>query len=463
MTQLDTAIDGLRARFAGRLILGTDPEYDQARRVWNGMIDKRPALVARCASADDVVAAVTFGREHDLAVAVRGGGHSAAGKGTCDGGIVIDLSLMNEVTVDAGTQTARAQGGATWATFDAATQAVGLATPGGVVSTTGIGGLTLGGGYGWLARRYGLACDNLLAVELVTADGGRVTCNQTVNAELFWALRGGGGNFGVATSLTYRLHPVGPQVLGGLIGWPLDQAADVLAFHREQTRQAPAELGIEIALLTTPPLPFIPDHLHFQPGIAASFCWSGEIDEGREVIRPWLEFGPPPIRMVQPMPYTSMQSQLDPLFPPGRHVYWKSGYLSELTDDAINAAVSLAARVRSPFSLGYFVLWGGAVASVDPDGTAFGERGGRFLYNASSTWEDPTEADANVAWAREFHDAMQPSATGGVYVNFLSGDEGSDRVKAAYGAVKFDRLATLKATYDPDNLFSLNQNINPAQ
>jgi FAD/FMN-containing dehydrogenase len=462
MTRLEPAIDDLRAQFAGTLLGPGDAEYAEARRVWNAMIDKRPAVVARCTSVEDVVAAVQFGREQEIPVAVRGGGHSAAGKGTCEGGVVIDLSPMKDVTVDSASQTARAQGGVTWGAFDAATQEVGLATPGGVVSTTGIAGLTLGGGFGWLTRRFGLSCDNLIAAEVVTADGRHLACSDDSHAELFWALRGGGGNFGVVTTFVYRLHSVGPLVLGGIIGWPLDQAADVLAFHREQTRQVPDELGISAALVTAPPLPFVPEHLHDQPAVATIVCWSGDLDEGRDVLRPWLELGPPPIHMVEPMPYPFMQTILDELQLPGRRSYWKSGYLTELTDEAITAGVSVAAESRSPFNIAEFVLWGGAVARVGVDDTAFGERDGRFLYSAVSTWENPAEDEQNIPWARTFHDAMQPFATGGVYVNFLS-DEGADRVRAAYGDEKFARLAKIKAEYDPDNLFALNQNIPPAQ
>jgi FAD/FMN-containing dehydrogenase len=462
VTKLETALIGLRDHFAGRLVTPGDAEYDDVRRVWNAMIDKRPAVVARCNSADDVAAAVAFGREQQIPVAVRGGGHSAAGKGTCDGGIVIDLSLMNAVTVDGARQTARAESGATWGVFDAATQAAGLATPGGVVSTTGIAGLTLGGGFGWLTRRFGLSCDNLLSVEVVTADGRRLVCSDDTNSELFWALRGGGGNFGVATTFEYQLHPVGPLVFGGIIGWPLDRANEVLRFHREQTRTAPDELGISAVFVTAPPLEFVPEDLQNQPALAMILCWSGDVDEGREVVRPWLEYGPPSINVVDAMPYTAMQTLLDPLQPPGRRSYWKAGYITELTDEAITAATAIAAQTKSQFNTAEFVLWGGAVARRGADDTAFGERGGRFLYNAVSTWEDPADDDKNIPWARAFHDAMQPVATGGVYVNFLS-DEGAERVHAAYGVQKFARLSNIKADYDPDNLFALNQNIPPAE
>jgi FAD/FMN-containing dehydrogenase len=328
-------------------------------------------------------------------------------------------------------------------------------------ASTGIAGLTLGGGFGWLTRRFGLSCDNLISVDLTTAEGRHLVCSEDSHADLFWALRGGGGNFGVATTLEYRLHPVGPQILGGIIGWPLDQAAEMLAFHREQTRDVPDELGISAVFVTAPPLPFVPEELHDQPAIALLVCWSGDIDDGREVLRPWLELGPPPIQFVDAIPYTAMQTLLDDLQPPGRRGYWKSGYLTELTDDAIEAGVAIAAEARSPFNTAEFVLWGGAMARVDADATAFGQRDGRFLYNAVATWEDPTADAIHVPWARAFHDAMQPSATGGVYVNFLS-EEGHERVRAAYGEDKLARLTKIKAAYDPTNLFALNQNIPPA-
>ena len=326
----------------------------------------------------------------------------------------------------------------------------------------GIEEFWVGGGFGWLTRRFGLACDNLISAEVVTADGRQLVCNEDSNPDLFWALRGGGGNFGVVTEFEYRVHQVGPLVLGGIIGWPLDQAKDVLAFHREQTRNAPEELGITAAFVTAPPLDFVPDHLQEQPAVATILCWSGDVDAGREVLEPWLKFGPPPIQMVDAMPYTFVQMLLDELQPAGRRSYWKSGYLTELTDDAIDAGATVAAQAQSPFNIAEFVLWGGAVARVGADDTAFGERGGRFLYNAVSTWENADDDAMQLPWARAFHDAMQPFATGGVYVNFLS-EEGADRVRAAYGAEKFARLQKIKSEYDPENLFALNQNIPPAQ
>jgi FAD/FMN-containing dehydrogenase len=460
MTQLDSAIEILRKEFGGSIVVPADAGYAEHRAVWNAMIDKRPACIARCSTAADVVAAVQFGREHDIPVAVRGGGHSAAGKGTCDDGIVIDLSPMNSVEVDAARRTARAGAGTTWGVFDAATQEAGLATTGGVISTTGVAGLTLGGGFGWLTRRFGLSCDNLISADVVTADGRQITCSEDSNPELFWGLRGGGGNFGVVTSFEYRVHPVGPLILGGLIGWPLDRAADILAFHREQTRGLPNEIGMSAAFVTAPPLPFVPEELQFKNCVAVILCWSGDVDEGRDVIKPWLDLEPP-IQMVEAMPYTIMNSIQDDLAPKGRQSYWKSGYLTELTDDAISAAAGVAGEVPSPFSLAELVLWGGAVAEVADDATAFGQRDGRFLFNAISMWEDAAATDANVAWPRNFFDAMEPYKTAGVYVNFLS-EEGPERVKEAYGAEKFARLQALKDEYDPTNLFRYNQNIPPS-
>jgi FAD/FMN-containing dehydrogenase len=460
MTQLDGAIEILRKEFGGSIVGQTDAGYDEHRAVWNAMIDKRPAVIARCATADDVVAAVRFGRDNDIPVAVRGGGHSAAGKGTCDDGIVVDLSQMNSVEVDAAKRTVRAGGGTTWGQYDAATQAEGLATPGGVISTTGIAGLTLGGGFGWLTRRFGLSCDNLISADVVTADGRQLVCSETSNPDLFWGLRGGGGNFGVVTSFEYRAHPVGPLVLGGLIGWPLDRAAEILAFHREQTRNVPEELGISTAFVTAPPLPFVPEELHFKPAIVVIICYSGDVDEGREVVKPWLDLAPP-IQMVDGMPYPVMQTIQDDLAPKGRYSYWKSSYLTDLSDDAIAAAASVAAAVTSPFSLAELVLFGGAVTRVPDDATAFGDRSGRFIFNAISMWEGADGSENHIAWPRNFFDAMEPFSTGGVYVNFLS-EEGADRVQAAYGPAKFAKLAALKAEYDPTNLFRLNQNIPPA-
>jgi FAD/FMN-containing dehydrogenase len=454
-------LDSLRAGFRGPLLLPTDPEYDDARQIWNAMIDRRPAVIARCTGTADVVAAVRFARQHGLRVAVRGGGHSAAGKAVVDDGLVIDLSLMKGVRVDPASKTARAEGGATWGDFDHETQLFGLAAPGGVISTTGIAGLTLGGGFGWLTRRFGLSCDNVVSVDIVTASGECVTASEHENTDLFWAVRGGGGNFGVVTSFEYRLHEVGPLVLTSILAWPAARAAEVLRVHREATRALPDEVGTSAAFVTAPPLPFIPEEMHFKPAIVVpSVVTRPDHDEGRRLLEPWLELSPPG-QMIEPLPYTVTQSLQDELMPAGRRSYWKAGYLPELSDEAIDIAADFGARPPSPFSLAEFVLWGGAVARVGSDETAFPERDARFLFNFVSAWEDSRDDEACVNWAREFHTAMDRCGTGGVYVNFL-GDEGDERVRAAYGPEKYARLASLKAKYDPDNFFSLNQNISPS-
>jgi FAD binding domain-containing protein len=348
--QLGGAIEPLREQVRGRLITAEDEGYEEARAVHNGMFDRRPLAVLKAEQVGDVIAAVRCAGELGLDLSVRGGGHSGPGFGTNDGGLVIDMGQMRTVRVDPRAKTAQADAGATWGDFNFATHAFGLATTGGIISTTGIAGLTLGGGIGYLCRGHGLTIDNLISADVVTADGRRVTCSEESNADLLWGLRGGGGNFGVVTNFEFRLHPVGPLVLGGLIGWPLDRASEILAFHREQTRDLPDELGISTAFVTAPPLPFVPEELQFTHCLVVILCYSGDPDDGRDVIKPWLDLAPP-IQMVEAMPYTIMNSIQDDLAPKGRHSYWKSGYLTELTDEVIDAAADVAAMVPSPFSL----------------------------------------------------------------------------------------------------------------
>jgi FAD/FMN-containing dehydrogenase len=456
-----SVVDALRADFRGPLLLPTDPGYDDARAIWNAMIDRRPAVIARCTGTADVVAAVNFGREQGLQVAVRGGAHSAAGKGVVDDGLVIDLSPMKGIRVDPSNKTVRAEGGVTWSEFDRETQLFGLAAPGGVISTTGIAGLTLGGGFGWLTRRFGLSCDNLLSVDVVTAAGEYLTASEQENVDLFWAMRGGGGNFGVVTSFEFRLHAVGPIVLAALMAWPVDRAREILTMHREATRSLPDEIGISAVFAAAPPLPFIPDDMHFQPAVlVVAVVTKPDIAEARALVQPWLDLDPPG-RLVEPMPYAIVQSLQDALAPPGRRSYWKAGYLPELVDEAITAAATYGPLAPSPFSIAELVLWGGAMGRVGADETAFPERDARFLFNIIGMWDDAGDDDANITWARDFHDALDRCGTGGVYVNFLS-EEGDERVRAAYGAEKYARLAALKAKYDPDNFFRLNQNISPS-
>ncbi len=455
-----TLIDGLRHGFRGELIDASHPGYDDARHVWNGMIDKRPGMIARCSGTADVAAAIAFGRAEGLPIAVRGGAHNVAGNASCDDGVVIDLSPMQGVRVDPEARRARAQGGVTWGLLDRETQLHGLATTGGAISTTGISGLTLGGGLGHLMRRQGLSCDNLTAAQIVTADGDVLETNESQHAELFWALRGGGGNFGVVTSLEYRLHSVGPVVFGGLIAYHIDRAAEVLALYRDFVATAPADLGLNCLFVTAPPLPFVPEHLQFQPIVAIVVCWAGDIDEGAALVAPLRAFGEPALDLLGPIPYCVLQQMFDDGFPAGRRSYWKAGYLGEVTDGAIDTYVANTSPVPSPFSIVECQALGGAFAHEPDGGTAFAHRDAAFVYNVIACWEGPEHDESQIAWARSFDEAMRPHATGGVYVNYL-GDEGTDRVRAAYGPERYARLVAVKAKHDPHNVFRLNQNINP--
>jgi len=450
----EPGVPELRASFRGTLLRPGDPGYEPGRRVWNGMIDRRPALIARCAGAADVIQAVGFARERGLPLAVRGGSHNVAGNAVCDGGVVIDLSGMKAIRVDPARRTVRAEGGVTWGEFDRETQAFGLATTGGIVSTTGIGGLTLGGGIGWLGRSYGLACDNLLSADLVTADGRLRTVSATEHADLFWGLRGGGGNFGVATSLEFRLHPVGP-VLGGLLIHPFDAARDLLRLYRDFTATAPPELTCFAVLATSP---------EGAPMAAVALCYNGRPEDGERVLRPLRSFGSPMVDGIGPMPYTGLQSMLDPFYPPGLLNYWKSSFLTGLGDDAIDTMLAYCADRPTPLCHMAIEHMGGAVSRVGAEESAFAQRDQPYNFLCLGVSTDPAEAEACVRWARRFWEAMQPFASAGVYVNYLGAeaDEGAERVRAAYGAAKYERLSALKAAYDPSNLFRLNQNIRPA-
>jgi FAD/FMN-containing dehydrogenase len=444
-------IEDLQTGLRGTVIGPGNDDYDAARRVWNGMIDRHPALIVRCADTADVVRAVDFARANHLAVAVRGGGHNAAGLAVCDGGLVIDLSQLNEVQVDPIQLTARAQAGATWSDLDRATQAHGLATTGGGVSTTGIAGLTLGGGLGWLMRSHGLTCDNLISAEVVLADGRVVTASACENPDLFWGIRGGGGNFGIVTSFEYRLHPVGP-VLAGMVVHPRARAAEVLRFYREFTRTAPDELTTYAVLLTTS---------EGIPAIALMLCYNGPIEQRMEVVRPLREFGPPIVDQVGPMPYTLLQSILDPAFPSGLQIYWRSDFLKGLADDAIDTIVNRANEAPSPLTVLLIEQLGGAVARVGRSETPFEHRDAPYNLAIISRWADPAQAEPNVAWTRDLWNALRPHANG-VYVNYLGVGESADRVRAAYGSEKYERLVALKNSYDPTNFFRLNQNIKPS-
>ena len=453
------AFEEFAAGFRGELLRPDDDGYDAARRVWNAMIDRRPAVIARCTGIADVIEAVNFARTNDLLVAVRGGGHSVAGNGVCDGGVMIDLSPMTGVRVDPSARTARAQPGVTWGLFDRETNVFGVATTGGLVSTTGIAGLTLGGGVGWLARKHGITADNLLSADVVTATGDVLTASERANEELFWGLRGGGGNFGVVTSFEYRLHAV-DQVLAGAVFHPGEDLESVLLFFRDFVADAPDELTVIAVVMTAPPFPFLPEPAHGKLAVALAVCYAGDLEQGEAVLRPLRELGQPLADVIGPMPYPALQSMFDGAYPSGLHDYWKSSYLNELSDDAIAVVAEHARQMPPPTANFYFEHLGGAIAGGGTE-SAFGHRDARFDFSILTSWADPEQTDEHIAWTRGFWEAMQPHASESVYVNNL-GAEGEDRVRAAYAPEIYDRLVRLKDEYDPDNLFRLNQNIRPS-
>ena len=459
-TKLEERITKLAAGFAGQILLPGNDAYENARRIWNAMIDRRPALIACCATGADVSRAVTFARETGLPLAVRGGGHNIAGSAICEGGIVIDLSAMKAATVDAGVRRVTIEAGALLSDLDAATQAHGLATPVGINSTTGIAGLTLGGGFGWLSRKYGMTVDNLEAVEVVTAGGQTAHASASENADLFWALRGGGGNFGVVTRFTYRLHAVGPQLLSGLIVYPMAQAKAVLHRYRAFMAKAPDELSVWTVLRNAPPLPFLPESAHGQPVLALALLYTGDPDEGAALVHPLHHFGAPIGAFVGVQPYTAWQQAFDPLLAPGARNYWKSHNFTQLDDNLLDVVLSYAKSQPSPQCEIFLAALGGATMRPAPDAAAYAHRDTRFVMNVHGRWEDPADDQRCIGWARDFFAATKPFASGGVYVNFLTADE-TDRIPAAYGS-NYRRLAEVKAKYDPDNLFRANQNIQPA-
>ena len=452
-------IDGFR----GRLILADHPDYDTARALWNGAIDRRPRLIARCIGASDVVAAVRFARDHDLEIAIRGGGHNVAGTAVCDHGIVIDLSAMRAVRVDPAERRAWVQAGALWGDVDHETQAYGLATTGGIVSHTGVAGLTLGGGVGWLMRKHGLTVDNLLAADVVTADGKLLRASQDEHPNLFWALRGGGGNFGVVTSFEFRLHRVGPTVLAGPILWDASDAGEVLRFYRDFVRDASDELGTVVRFGAAPPLPVIPEDLHWRSVVMIGTCYAGPIEDGARVLRPLRAFGTPLLDLVGPAPYVKFQSALDSTVPHGWNYYWKSTHLPELRDDLIDVIAGHAFSCSSPRSYAAMFHLKGAVSRVANGGTAFGNRQASHAITLDAVWRPGEDfGDRDTAWTRAFFAALGRFREG-VYVNFLGGDEDHGRVREAYGDSIYNRLVDVKTTYDPDNVFHHNQNIRPAR
>jgi FAD/FMN-containing dehydrogenase len=455
-----TQIDGFR----GDVIVPDHGEYDDARAVWNGTVDRRPRLVARCRGPADVAAAVRFARRHDLEIAVRGGGHNVAGTAVCDDGIVIDLSLMRAVTVDPVACTARVEGGALWGDVDRETQRHGLATTGGIVSHTGVGGVSLGGGIGWLMRKHGLTVDNLVEAEVVTAAGDVIRASTDRHPDLFWALRGGGGNFGVVSSFRFSVHPVGPTVLAGPVFWAAEDTTDVLRFYRDFAADAPAELGNIVRLGTIPPLPVVDEDLHFRPAIAVVSCYAGPVEDGERAVRALRRFGRPLVDLVGPTAYVDHQSSVDDTVLHGWHYYWKATYLTGLSDDVIDVIAAHAFAAASPRSYAAIFHLGGAVARVPRDATAYPGRDAEHNIVIDAVWlpeEEDTIGAAETAWARAFLAGLGPHRAG-VYVNFLDSDDDTSRIREAYGDDTLARLAEVKRTYDPENVFHVNKNIPPA-
>lgn len=455
------SLDTLAASFVGQLFRPSDVGYDDARQIWNGHIDRRPAVIARCSGVADVIAAVRFGREHGLEPAIRGGGHAVAGHALCDDGLVIDLSAMTGSRVDPLAQSIQVQGGCLNSHLDRESQAFGLAATGGIVSHTGVGGLTLGGGIGHLMRKFGLSIDALRSCDVVTADGEFVVANEQDNADLFWGLRGGGGNFGVVTSFTFQLHPLGPNVLAGMVAWPMDDAPTVLRFLRDFIAEAPDEVGLMANLRLAPPLPVIPAELHGKPIVALIATYAGPVDEGEAVLRPIRELGSPAVDAIVPKPYVAHQKMFDAALPHGRHYYWKSHKLGALTDNVIDVVIEHCEGITSPMSTVPIFCFGGAVARVETDATPFPNRDAAHDINILASWlpEDVGDSARHIDWVRGLFAALEPHSRG-VYVNFTS-DDASERVRLGYSEQQWARLTALKATYDPTNFFRMNANIPP--
>lgn len=452
-------IDEFKAHFRGEVLLAADADYDEVRQIWNAMIDRKPALIARCTSPEDVVQAVEFARKHSLLVSIRGGGHNIAGNAVCDGGLMIDLSLMKSVKVDPATRRASVEPGCTLADVDAAVQAHGLATPLGINSTTGVAGLTLGGGFGWLSRKFGMTIDNLLSAEVITAGGRQLHASATENADLFWGLRGGGGNFGVVTRFEFQLHPVGPDVLSGLIVFAFDQAKLVLTRFARFTETMPDELSVWMVTRKAPPLPFLPEDVHGKEMVALALCYVGDPKEGERLIEPLRGFGTVLGEHIGVQPYVAWQQAFDPLLSKGARNYWKSHNFSQLSDGAIDAIIEYAGKLPSPQCEIFIGTIGGQTARVAPEAMAYSSRDANYVMNVHGRWESAGEDERCIAWAREFFTKSQPFASSGAYINFLTQDE-TDRIAFAYGAT-YDRLVELKKKYDPTNLFRMNQNIKP--
>ncbi|MFZ0611826.1 MAG: FAD-binding oxidoreductase [Desulfobacterales bacterium] len=458
-TQSNKIIEKLKGKVKGQIVLPDDPNYNKVREIWNAMIDRRPAVIVQCAAADDVLHVISYARENGLDLSIRGGGHNIAGSALCENGVLIDLSNMKTVSVDAQNRSVYVEPGATLGDFDKAVQAYGLATPTGINSTTGIAGLTLGGGFGWLTRKYGMTIDNLVSADMVTADGRKMHVSEDENADLFWAIRGGGGNFGVVTRFEFALYPVGPEILAGLLVFPLNQAKQVLQKYREFVKSAPVELNIWAILRKAPPLPFLPENVHGKEVIVLAVFYAGDTKEGEKLIDPLRGFGDPYGEHIGAMPYAQWQQAFDPLLTPGARNYWKSHNFTHLSDDALDSIIEFAGKLPSPQCEIFVGLIAGIANRVPSDAMAYGHRDAKFVLNVHGRWDKAEQDKTCIAWSRAFFEASKPYASAGAYVNFMTGDEG-DRVAAAYGT-NYRRLKEIKKKYDPENIFHNNQNIKP--
>jgi len=447
----------LRGTIKGRVLVPADHGYEEARQIWNAMINRRPAVIVQCVQAEDVPLVIRFARKNGLELSIRGAGHNIAGNAVCDNGVMIDFSRMKKVRVDARKRRAYVEPGATLADLDEATQAHGLATPVGINSTTGIAGLTLGGGFGWLTRKYGMTIDNLVSVDMITAEGKKMRASQNENADLFWAIRGGGGNFGVVTQFEFQLFPVGPEIVAGLIVFPFDQAKQILTKYRQFVNSAPEELNVWMVLRQAPPLPFLPKTVHGKEVVVLPVFYSGAAAEAEKLIAPLRTFGTALGEHIGAQPYVQWQKAFDPLLTPGARNYWKSHNFTELADGALNSIIEFAGKLPSPQCEIFIGLIAGAANRIAADAMAYGHRDARFVLNVHGRWDEATDDQKCIGWAREFFKASAPYASGGAYINFMTAEEG-DRVAAAYGS-NYERLVAIKRRYDPENVFHLNQNI----
>lgn len=453
------SIETLKDKVKGQVILPEDPSYNDTRKIWNSMIDRRPAVIVQCSEANDVAPVISFARENGFEISIRGAGHNIAGNAVCDNGVMIDFSNMKTVSVDAEQRRAYVEPGATLGDFDEAVQAHGLATPVGINSTTGIAGLTLGGGFGWLTRKYGMTIDNLVAAEIVTAEGDKIRASENENTDLFWAIRGGGGNFGVVTQFEFKLQPVGPEIMAGLIVFPIDQAKQVLQQYREFVKSAPEELNVWVVLRKAPPLPFLPVSVHGKEVIVLAIFYAGDKADGEKLINPLRSFGDAYGEHIGEQPYTQWQQAFDPLLTPGARNYWKSHNFTELSDGALDSIIKYAGKLPTPQCEIFIGLIDGASNRIPSDAMAYCHRDAKFVMNVHGRWDEAAQDEKCISWARAFFKASAPYASAGVYVNFMTAEEG-DRIAAAYGS-NYDRLIQIKKKYDPENIFHNNQNIKP--